>query len=103
MALTVVKEDLIGAANRAPGELVVRRASITFDNSYPTGGEQITPSDFGLTYVFGIIPLATHLKTWTVYYLDTGYLVAVVLGTGAEVGNAVDLSTLVVDCLVYGT
>lgn len=101
MALTVVVHDDLHDQRR-PGGLVARRATVTFDNSYPTGGEPLTAANLGLNALVGVDLLGVTLKTWDCYYLTTGYLVARVLGTGAEVANAVDLTTLVAEVLAFG-
>lgn len=102
MGLTVVVHDAGLHDKPKPGDLIVRRATITFDNSYPTGGEAVTASAFDLHQVVGIKQIGAALKTWWTFYLTTGYLVAVVLGTGAEVANTTDLSTLVIEAEVSG-
>ncbi|NIP44327.1 MAG: hypothetical protein GWN00_35580 [Aliifodinibius sp.] len=47
MALTVTKNDV--------SEFTVLVGTITFDASYPAGGEAIAASDFGLTYLKDLI------------------------------------------------
>lgn len=49
MALTIAIDahDLVGTHRQ-------KRGTITFDSSYPTGGEAVTPANFGLTAITDI-------------------------------------------------
>jgi len=85
-----------------PGETVAS-AVVTFDAAYPAGGEAVTAADFGLSNLDTIVVVGTRaVHTWHVWFNPaTSKLVVSVSATGVEAG-AVDLSTLVVDVLVYG-
>lgn len=53
MALTVVRDEdpLTKGRRHNWGDLISVHGTITFDSSYPTGGEAVLPSDFGLSSV----------------------------------------------------
>jgi hypothetical protein len=80
---------------------------ITLDNSYPTGGEAITPSDLGLNYVE---TADAHIKSATgagvnvasAFYDESTAKLLVYDETPAQVANAADLSTVVVRVRAYG-
>lgn len=53
MALTLSNDK---AANTVWGNKRVRVYDVTFDSSYPTGGESLTPADVGLKKIEQVIP-----------------------------------------------
>lgn len=81
-------------------------ADVTFDNSYPTGGEAVTPSQFGLTNAtYGICNVKTvggTVNVANVYYDRANKKLLVFDETPAEAANAADLSTLVVQVKMFG-
>lgn len=90
------------------GRFRVRLATVTFDSSYASGGEPVTPHDFNLSEIYMIIPMpqksgyvvqptADNSKL-VVYYSDNNNASDGVL---IEPG-AIDLSALVVNVLVIG-
>lgn len=105
-----VKAGSRGAVSPVSGWKVVR---VTFDNSYPTGGEAITAADVGFDTLDYLIPFrqAPDGGAQTVGILPTwdstnGKLKLSVIGaTGlvTEAANTSDQSTVIVDCLVFGT
>lgn len=95
------------------GRLRVRLATITFDGSYATGGEAITPGQFSLHEFVQVHASArpTGAAAKRVVQWDPAAKTLVVLqgdnaaaaaGPLVEVPAAADLSTLVVDVLVIG-
>jgi uncharacterized membrane protein YfbV (UPF0208 family) len=76
----------------------------TFSNSYLAGGEAITPAQFGLSRIFYAVAVASTATAGAVanirYDPATGKLAA--LTTTAEVANAVDLSGVSCDVMVWG-
>lgn len=92
------------STNRDIGEALVV-SQVTFDNSYPTGGEAVTAADFGLSELDAVVVVGTRaVNTWRVTYNKAaGKLVAFVNTTGVEVAAAADLSTLVVDVVCVGS
>lgn len=78
---------------------------ITFDSSYVTNGEPWDPRASGfdkpVASVQPSVRYASASKDWNVQYDHVNAkLVAIVTSTGAEVANATDLSTLVIDVTV---
>ena len=84
--------------------------NLTFDDSYPTGGELLGPADLGTTYpplfVFGVRDCAGYVFDWDranqklkVYYSDDNDSSD---GPLIEVPNTTDLSTLSPIVLVIG-
>lgn len=74
--------------------------AITFDSSYPTGGEAIDLSNYFLsidTIFFG--PNAAY---YAVYNKSTGKVLVYNSADATEVANATDLSTLVLTFLAIG-
>lgn len=95
------------------GRLRVRIGAVTFDASYPTGGEALAAGDFGLAEFVSVVPLPrpTGAASKRVVQWDPAAEKLVALqgdndgvadGALVEVPNATDLSTLVVDVIVLG-
>lgn len=103
MALAVL--DVVSSANLVGTDKGFRVAQVTFDNSYPTGGEAITPAELQLSSVDFVVPttdsaLADKLVYWNP---STAKLLVQVISTAAEAANASDQSALVVRVFVFGT
>lgn len=77
-------------------------STITFDNSYPTGGEPLAPSALGLASVDFLSVSSTNANTFA-WDRANNKIKAFVRTTGAEVANATDLSTVVVDVFAIGS
>lgn len=83
-------------------------AEVTFDNSYPTGGEPVTPAQFGVRsidmmlitnnggYIFEYDHVNNKIKA---YNSTTGVALA---SPGSEVVAATNLSAVVLRALVIG-
>lgn len=109
MAVTVAAPSQNPGLGSA-GSRRVAVKDVTFDSSYPTGGESIAAVDFGLTRIaFG----TATVKTATVAAGGTVASVAVIpqsdgsallkcSSTTAEIANATDLSALVVTVVIWG-
>lgn len=91
------------------GNVVAFACKVTFDNSYPTGGEAIAASDFGLSTIAFVAVNAqsgvvTKFVRWDsansklLIYIEDG-----TSGISAEAANASDQSAVTVDLLVIGT
>jgi hypothetical protein len=84
------------------GDKRVVTLDVTFDNSYPTGGEVINPSDVGMTrfdYVHPQQPkAATRIVTWD--YANSKALLYTALST--EAANASDQSAIVATFMFIG-
>lgn len=77
-------------------------STITFDSSYPTGGEAFTASDLGLGTV-DFITFAGNGANDVVWDRANNKLKVFVASTGVEVANATNLSTLAVDVFAVGS
>jgi hypothetical protein len=87
----------------APVEGIKRRvfADITFDASYPTGGETLDPASFGLSVIEEVIPVDQSEQVVR-YDHASGKLVAYGDIGAAEVADLTDLSTISVRVEVVG-
>jgi hypothetical protein len=87
-----------------PGAERVTVTDVTFDSSYPTGGESVTAADLGLTSVtFAITSIktaGTGSVTEAFYVTSTGLLKAYT--AAAEVANATDLSAVTAQIVAFG-
>ena len=102
MALTIVRHGF----PFPPGAFGGRRmgyVDITFDSSYPTGGEPLVAADLGLGTIELLIPAQrnTAAALHTVNY-DSQAHTLVALVAGIQVANAVNLATLTVRCFYIG-
>jgi len=82
-------------------------ASVTFDASYPTGGEILAASDFGLRGISSVTAGGADDATYHATYVrSTGGLKLFVedgtTGIEAEAANASDQSAVVVPVIVTG-
>ena len=91
------------------GKHRVRIGSVTFDDSYPTDGEAVSPSDFGLSEIYQLIVVGTRGSGYVVEYVPSdGKLKALWVDTTvdgaplAEVADTTDLSAVVADVIVLG-
>jgi hypothetical protein len=77
------------------GDKRVITADVTFDNSYVTGGEPVTPSALGLG---SILHCNGGSKAGNLIQYDPANvkLLAYVSSTGVQVANAVDLSAVTI-------
>ena len=99
LTVSVVKRPAMPAS-----EAVV--ANITFDSSYPTGGESLTAADLGMLTVEYLEAVQTGAASRRVEYVyATSLLKLYALAEGApntyaEVANASDQSTIT--CRIFG-
>jgi hypothetical protein len=83
--------------------------TITFDNSYPTGGEAIAPSDFGFDALFFVsvnasaTPVTKFVRWDEVNSKLLIYIEDSISGICAEAGAASDQSLVKVAVLAIGT
>lgn len=80
---------------------------ITFDSSYPTGGEAVTAAQLGLRGIYYVVPSVDTTGTYILTYNHTagttgGKFFVIVSATGAEVANEVDLAAIIFNVLVLG-
>jgi hypothetical protein len=90
------------------GDTVLWVGTITFDNSYPTNGEAIAASDFGLDSItFVSVNAAATPVTKFVRWDEANSKLIVFIedsisGISAEAGNATDQSAVKVAVMVVG-
>lgn len=96
MALTLAQDR-----RTVMGDRRVSFARITFDASYPTGGEAFTPGMFGMTQIDAVVQhnISTHSVA---YSATTGKLLAYTVASAAQVADTTDLSAITVDVVIYG-
>jgi|SRR5579872_535606 len=80
------------------------RFNIATDNSYPTGGYALTPQQMGMGTQIDYLDIVNEAITiWGSFWnRATQKLQLYVLSTGAEVANAVNVSTFSCDVVVEG-
>lgn len=80
------------------------QGSLTFDNSYPTGGEDITPGMFGMNNIVAVYLTVApgELDRLPVWDRANSKIILVVASTGLQAANASDQSSAVINCEVYG-
>ena len=109
--LTVVVDD-----KQSMGGLAVNFLTITWDNSYPTGGEAITPANCGVSVIHELVVLCDNAG-WS-FQFDKSALTIMAFGApdgdwttpaGAdtvalfdEADNAANLSAVVTRAIVFG-
>ena len=77
-------------------------STVTFDSSYPTGGEAFAPSAIGLASI-DYLAFSGNGANDVVWDRANNKLKVFVASTGVEVANATDLSALAVDLLAIGS
>lgn len=108
MALTITAATNAQRPKNILGDLAAVFATVTFDSSYPTGGEAIAASDFGLqTIVWVNVNAQTDVLTKHVRWVQSTskLFIAVEDGTSgieAEAANASDQSLVSVQLMVLG-
>ena len=71
--------------------------------SYATGGVACGPAETGFRVVLGAIVVGSNdLTRRFVFDPAAGKIMAITTSTGAEVANATDLSSLVLDLIIFG-
>lgn len=82
-------------------------ADVTLDSSYPTGGEAVTPEDFGLQGIVDVFTGSVNIATKRALFTQAGRLLKLYVEDGtsgieAEAANASDQSAVVVPVQVIG-
>lgn len=95
MALTVkqVRRIKLGGANAVV-------ADVTFDTQYPTGGEDITPTQLGITALDTI--LAEKSGGYSFEYNHTTKKLIAYVAAGTEVVDTTDIHTVTARITVIG-
>lgn len=102
MALTLARVATQKHQPQAIGTLRTVLIDVTFDASYPTGGESLTPEMVGLVGILGGFPVS-----WTAAHAGytvrlAGDRVLVYDDEGDEIADTTDLSALVLRLLIVG-
>jgi hypothetical protein len=88
------------------GDRYVRFQDITFDSSYPTGGEALTAANVGLKIGIDFISFERKTVGGVAYSFEydrtSGKLIAYVATTGAQVADTTDLSAVTIRAMVIG-
>jgi len=105
MALTYTpRTDQIN--QKAPniiGDLKMWIGTVTFDNSYPTGGEAIAKSDVGFDVsVDAVIPMGSPNGNRLFQWDPVNKKMKLFTALGTEAANASDQSTIVLPIVVLG-
>lgn len=77
-------------------------ASLTFDSSYPTGGEAVLPSDFGLSSIDSILCFPHKTMTRLAAYDHANAKVKLYTALSTEAAAASDQSSITIEVLVVG-
>lgn len=107
MALTYVgrkKDNLHGTQ----GGFRVWMGTITFDSSYPTGGEAVTAADFGMSAIHTMIISSTDEAGISARWDHANLKIKLfdednTSGVEAEFANTGDASGVVVEAVVFGS
>lgn len=112
--LTVTRLPDLSPTPQKIGQMKAEFCAITFDSSYPTGGEPVTPGVFGMTKIVAIQPIGPAMaiagggtSAYSVGYDAVNKKLQAFGGAAsgvalAEVANATDLSASAVTAIVYG-
>lgn len=98
VAVTIDDRDVWGSHQ-------VRWVTLTFDSSYPTGGEAVTAADFQLAEIKNLIPGAPSIDDEALnsaLWDATNSKIIVVDAAGAQEGNTTDLSATTLQAIVIG-
>jgi hypothetical protein len=95
MALTATKRVKFVAGSKR-----IHVYNVTFDNSYPTGGESLTAGIIGLNWIEALIP-AVNGTEFAVYDY-TNKKLKLFTADGTEAGNASDQSAVSVTVFAIG-
>jgi hypothetical protein len=108
MALTFTAATNAQRPKNVLGDLAAVFRTVTFDSSYPTGGEAITAADFGLqTIVWVSVNALSDVATKHVRWDPTAGTLMILIedgtsGISAEAANASDQSAVDAQVLVLG-
>lgn len=104
MALAVTNVSNIFAGNSKTGATKhITTATVTFDSSYPTGGEDVTEADLGLTNVDAVFVNQDIDGAEQVVFDPATDKLLVFTADGTEAGAASDQSGVTVQILAVGS
>ena len=97
MALTLTEghRGVVGARR-------VWRGKVTFDSSYPTGGEAIAIGDFGFNLDIETVQIIANAGSETVQWDQANSKIMVHTADGTEATNASDQSAVTATVVAYG-
>ena len=98
MPLTVA----VPSVNTVVGNQRLTVTQVTFDSSYLTGGELITPADVGLNAIHALISFASSGYNVT-YDATAGSLIVYDHILGVEVVSTTDLALITADLIAFGS
>lgn len=110
MALTISEAADALRPSHVVGDLKLKFVRVTFDSSYPTGGEAITPANFGMTrIIFVSVGAISDVATKHVRWVEAAgaHLLQIMVedgtsGISAEAANASDQSAVDANIMVFG-
>lgn len=103
MALTFASTEILFR-----GTYTFLVTEVTFDTSYATGGETLSPSSVGLREIAWIIPGSSEgfeieaIKTNPSSWLLQMFANSANTNTATEIASGLDRSAVSVDCLIIG-
>lgn len=97
MALTIT---VIRRPSMPAGHCVI--ADITFDNSYPTGGESLTPANLGLSTIDSCVARQKAAASRIVEYDYANSKLMLFTALGTEAADTSNQSTIVVRAIAFG-
>lgn len=103
MGLTVArdKDPLHKADLHAVGDMMMSHGTVTFDNSYPTGGEAVTAANLGFTnHISEVFLQATGAEVPV--FDKTNSKILLYTADGTQAANASDQSAVVVRYMAFG-
>lgn len=107
MAITVVKPATLPRASKTAvpfGQFKIEVRDVTFDDSYPTGGEALSAASFGMSTLYFAIAKVKVAGTGSVtavhYDETTNKLLAYT--AAAQVANTTDLSAVTARVIAFG-
>lgn len=100
MAVAIAKVNL-ASTNHVIGNRREQTTDITLDNSYPTGGYALTPTQLGVDGVTDFI-IAFATNTGHTFTYDYANKKLMAWNGTTQIANAVDLSAVVVRVIAHG-
>lgn len=103
MALTIAEATTgLGVRKKNFGAEEFSLVKITFDSSYPTGGEAVTPSEVGMTRIDGAWPVGQAAGSRVAQWDQANGKILLFDDALAQVANASDQSTIVIYFIFIG-
>ena len=102
--MSVTNTRVTAVGNCVFGDRRVTQTDVVFDSSYPTGGESLTASDLGLTYVDFAIAKVKVNGTGSVVNVtyDIANKKLIAYTAAAEVADTTDISAVTATVTAFG-